>query len=400
MLNKTKILFILIITISVKIYGQKNNDLFLKANADIINKDYENAIVNLSYLINKDNKAKYLIKRSEIYLIQKEYTNAIKDCIKANKIKQYSANYQLAIIAVKQNNYLQAINYLNKYLLYTKHVQLSELLNDSSFYKIHYTQEWEKLLQQKWSKNYISSIKNIISFLNKEKYISALNITNQLITNNNAELYYLKTNIYTKQNNYVLALEAISKALKKHFNKDYLLLRAQIYSKLGNTKLAIKDYNKLIYISPENLNLYIYRTKEYLKINRNTKAKNDINFVLKYLPNNCEINFIKAQISFNNKNYISTLKTLNILIKTNKGNEDFYILRGDTYMQTKMYKYAAKDYSMALDLTPRNGNTYYKLAKAQIKNNNKHKACFNIKRAIRYGNKKAVLLKNKYCSEN
>ncbi len=401
MLSKIKILIILIVILPTQLSAQDNNELFLSTHASIYNNNYNDAIISLSKLIDNNNNADYLVLRSKIYLLQNNYEKASQDCINANKLKHNIAHYQLAKIFMKQNNYLAAINYLNKYLVSSNHLSLVNLLLDSNFTKIHYTEDWESLLQQKWSKQYISSIKNIIDFLDLKNYNSALKITNELIftKKNNAEIFALRTYILTKENKYTQALEDINKALEIRFNKNYLIKRARIYSKLGKSKLAISDYNKLIYITPENFELYKYRANEYIKTNEIEKAQKDVDFILEYLQNNQEINFINAQLSYKNKNYISTLRILNKLINMNKANAKFYILRADTYMQTQMYNYASKDYSMDLDINPRNADTYYKLAISQIKNNNKQKACSNLKKAIRYGNKKAILLRKKYCSD-
>ncbi|MDA3780359.1 MAG: hypothetical protein PF487_09120, partial [Bacteroidales bacterium] len=262
-------------------------------------------------------------------------------------------------------------------------------------------ERWETLLLLKWNKKYISSIKSIIDFLQLKNYNSALTIANELmiLEKNNADLFSLRAYILTKQKKYPQALIEINKAIEIHFNIDYLLKRARIYSKLGKAQLAINDYNKLIYIAPRNFKLYKYRASEFLENEETEKAKKDIDFVLKYLPNKKDIKFIEAQITFNDDDYISTLKNLNKLINKNTSNTRYFILRADTYMQTKLYKYASKDYSMALDINPKDADTYYKLAISQIKNNNKHKACINLKKAIRYGSKKAILLNIKHCSD-
>lgn len=401
MLSKIKILIILIVIFPTQLSAQDNNELFLSTHASIYNNNYNDAIISLSKLIDNRNNADYLILRSKIYLHQNFYNKALQDCNNANKLNNNIANYQLAQISMKQNNYLATINYLNKYIFSKNHISLFKLLKDSSFKKIHYTIEWDNLLEQKWSNKYILSIQNVIDFLEIGNYNSALDITNELILSNrnNSDVFALRSYILVKQNKYAQALDDINKALLIHYDVNYIFQRAKIYSELEKSELAILDYNKLIYISPENFELYRYRASEFIKTNETIKAQKDIAFTLKYLPNNQEINFINAQLSYKNRNYFSSLRTLNELIKTNKANAKYYVLRADTYMQTQMYNYASKDYSMALDIKPRDANTYYKLALSQIKRNHKHKACSNLKKAIRYGNKKAILLSKKYCSD-
>nr|MDA3779811.1 hypothetical protein [Bacteroidales bacterium] len=152
MLANLKILIFLLIIFPTEISAQKSNELFLRANASIYEGNYNDAIISLSKISNINNKTEYLIARSKIYLQQKEYNKAIKDCENANKLKHNSANYLLAKISMEQKNYLATNIYLNKYIVNTKHISLFKLIIDSSFTKIHFTERLETLFLLKLNK--------------------------------------------------------------------------------------------------------------------------------------------------------------------------------------------------------------------------------------------------------
>ncbi|MFP4489389.1 MAG: tetratricopeptide repeat protein, partial [Bacteroidales bacterium] len=67
------------------------------------------------------------------------------------------------------------------------------------------------------------------------------------------------------------------------------------------------------------------------------------------------------------------------------------------YMKIKSWEAAVYDYSMALDLWPRDGDAYYNKGLALFNMGKKEEACYDFRMALRYGNKKASAMISKHC---
>lgn len=76
---------------------------------------------------------------------------------------------------------------------------------------------------------------------------------------------------------------------------------------------------------------------------------------------------------------------------------DYFIGRANSYMATKTYKYAIKDYSMALDLDPKNVDVYKKKAQAHKLAGEMKKACAEWSHAAKLGDIESQDNLKKYC---
>ena len=69
----------------------------------------------------------------------------------------------------------------------------------------------------------------------------------------------------------------------------------------------------------------------------------------------------------------------------------------ESYINTSTWEFAISDYSMALDLDPRNAEVYFNKGFALLKTGNRDDACRDYRMALKYGNKKASAEINKNC---
>ena len=106
---------------------------------------------------------------------------------------------------------------------------------------------------------------------------------------------------------------------------------------------------------------------------------------------------LKKQEPFNPERYIKALEYFNKNLEINTSKPEYFIARANTYLRTSTYKYAANDYSMALDLDPTNEQVYFNRGIARLKMGKIKDACYDWKQALKYGHPEAQEYLSKYC---
>ena len=238
-------------------------------------------------------------------------------------------------------------------------------------------------------------------YLIKSKdYVEAADILSEGLKGNyrKAPLYAKRAEVYIKTGNDRQALEDLNAAINTdRRNADLYVQRADVSYKMGKYKDALADYEAAIKYSPDNFSLYPKRALAYSKNGQYDQAVNDMEFYLKYFRNDHRIWYNYGMLNRENQKFFKALECFNKALSLSQSEPDYFVARGETYMDTRTYKYAKNDFSMALDLDPDNAKAYFDLGMAASQLGNNDLACFGFKKAYEFGLLEAGDYIRKYC---
>jgi tetratricopeptide (TPR) repeat protein len=225
----------------------------------------------------------------------------------------------------------------------------------------------------------------------------ALELIEAVLTDkpNSSMAWFLKAQANWMQKESEKAYLAINKAIGlSPENMVYRTLKAQICSKLAKTSEAIAELNKIVEQNPFDAEVLAQRASLLIDAGRFETAKTDLEIIGKYAPS-VENEFLLAGLFTKSGNYHESLKILNKILTDDPSKPQYFIARGDIFMQTGNFTAARADYCMALDLQP-TGATYLKHGQARAAAGNIEEAIFDFQRAIDMGEKSAWEYLKKY----
>ena len=139
-------------------------------------------------------------------------------------------------------------------------------------------------------------------------------------------------------------------------------------------------YLKLDNLYNENDISDLYKSKEYYKCLELCDA------IIKTDPDNDTANNYKAICLLHLGYYGEAIKVYNKLITTNI-NFSHYVFRGDCYYKLAQYDNALQDFIKALDMEPKTGGVWQRVAETYFMMGDFEEAHVNIDRAIKMSNK-------------
>ncbi|NJM14689.1 MAG: hypothetical protein HC896_04285 [Bacteroidales bacterium] len=168
-----------------------------------------------------------------------------------------------------------------------------------------------------------------------------------------------------------------------------LKTRAEIYNKQENYKKAASDISATLELDPYWFDGYIKLAAALFSAQQPQEAMQPVELYLNLFPEDTAARFLCGNIYYNAQKYLKALECFNACLVQNKAEPAYFLARGKTYMQSSTYKYAAKDFSMALDLQP-SAEGYLLKGLARQKLNEAEGACHDWRKAYQLGNKEAM----------
>jgi len=319
---------------------------------------------------------------------------------KVNQQKNKLALLELAkAYAIKKEN-TKAIDYLVKYLNLPSKQSENQIKFDTAFRQLALTKEWKSIWSKEWYTNTEKQIIYAQYLLEQNKDDEVYTITSEIIKKNkhHSQAYYIRSQLFTKQTNFNNALKDIHNALEKHPKEfEYLMQLAKVLSKLAKYSQAEDIYRQLTETNPEKIEIFYDRALNNYSAKKYEEAITNLTYYRLYFPNENSINELFTLIYEKKEDYIEALKYANRFIKNAIPNEMNYLLRGKILYQTNQLDKSESDFSMALDINPINGETYYLRGLSRIKNGNSKGACSDWNKAIQYRYYYANDAIQKYC---
>jgi len=327
---------------------------------------------------------------------------ALNEFMKAEKIEKGIASFQIAKMYAISGNIKKTLEYLDLNLRSKYKVPEKTILLDSDLQKFENDPEWKQFWKDS---NYYSSLDMILNeseyLINSGDFTEALVFINDNLNKSfrKSPLYAKRSMAYSYNSNYRMAIEDLTKAIDGDRNNIELFeKRAALYMKDKKYKPALDDYDFILKRDPYRLYLYPLRAiaKNYNDLYES--AISDMDFFLTYFPKDHSAWYQLGRIHFSNQQYLPALNCFNKALQLNKGVSEYYEARGETYLQTKTFRYANNDFGMALDINPQNPYTYLKKGETLLYLGNVKEACFCFARAKELGAAEANEFLQKHCN--
>ncbi len=396
---KNYIIIAIIIFFYSQSYAQSNK--FVMAKIAFDNKNYEKAEILVDdYCQKYENDKKAIFLRSNIKLELKKYEKAL-----AN-LSKLKPNFAPNILLLKAranaglNNNDLAIKQLDEYLSSRKKEPEPIIMSYPEFAKLKKTEEWTQIWKNERYSRKEQSLNNVFYALKTKKYAEANDRLDEFLSKYKTHSYahYLKSKLLYKDKKYREALKHAEQSVEKDDKSiEYKQLKAKCLTKLKKTRKAIALFNVIIAKDSVYLQAYKGRAEAYMNSNEHEKAENDIAKYRKYYPDEIEAKLLNAKINDKGGDYLGAIKNYGQLIKENPAEAEYFIGRADAYLKTKTYKYALRDYSMALDINPKKIYAYKQKALIYKQLGNTKKACSEWKYAAQMGDMKSIDNLKKYC---
>lgn len=383
--------------------GQIDSTLssYFKGSFFLSSNQYDSAEIYINKcLIIDGNNTEFLKTLANIYFIKKDYQKAKNQYLRLNNIKTNIADLELAKCYSAQNKNDSAFIYLNSHIDSKYKIYASKIKLDPYLKKLENDSLWNTFWENEWYSKYEHQIADIEYNIKNSNTELALDELHNILSKRKRayKAYYLRSKIYYESKDYKLALNDISDAIDIKRNKhDYHFLRSNIHFQLKKYSKAIIDINEAINIYPYNIEYYLHKALILDKLENFEPAIQNYLFYINNTTQDYRKYYYLSQLYLSSKDKINALKQINIALKLNRHSKDLYILRGDVYFESGIYKYAIQDYTMSLDFDPQNGYVYYKRAVARHNLGNTKGACSDWFKARNLKNVDSEEYLRKYC---
>ncbi len=362
---------------------------YLKGKAFEIKNQPDSAIFYYSKILEKSKSdSKIYLERGKVYYQMQNFSEAIDDYNKANKIAADVADFELSQCYARLGDLNQTIILLKKHL--TSKYKFPQVLirMDKAFSRFENNKDWIDLWKDEWYDKYDSQVGEARFMANNNDWLGVINFISDILKNDSKhhELFYYRAKAFYEMNNYNTAMNDYSKAIevnKHHY--EYFEGRAETYIKLNKNKEASIDFSKAINLAPDEFRLYLKRAESYLLLGNNELAKADVDFYLILFDEDSAATYLAGRIAFASENYLTALTNFNHLISSYAQTARYYLSRGETYEKTGMSSNALKDYNSCLNIEPDNIVALRKRGQLLLNKGEKKAACQDFKKAMNLG---------------
>lgn len=348
------------------------------------------------------------VKKSLIYenlgdlsFSKEDYRKAEEYYLQADVNDPGSVAFKLALTFAKLNNQEKMFAFLNVHLQSDHSGAISSIQSNPIFNPYKNTREWiefwNKAVVSQWDLN-LNEAQYLIS---TKKYEDAIQLLNSLIDKRKkiAEAYYLRGKAYFLLQEYRFASEDFDKAVAlKPKKAEYHYESSRANTLKNDYNKALKEISKAISLNPYNPEYYFLKANILFKKNNLIQAEKEINWYLNYFPHQSHAQLLKARILLETKKLDEALEITRILMQENKLSDELYFIRGNVFQYKELYDQAISDYSMSIDLNPKEYTSYMNRGGCYLMLHQDEKACEDFNRALRLGYKKAYPFIRDYCA--
>ncbi len=405
MINKIirNILITLVIScLNITINGQPVYETLLHSEALIKSGKTGEAIELLSTAIKDKEDSRLFIERAEAFIEEGNYQNAISDCNTANSLIPYSGEYLLARIYAMKGDAATSLYHLERNIGSSFRKSEKEVMLDPAYGLIENSPEW----RQFWKKDLYSELETGVSEI--EYYISA-DMNSEAVSrlselenkyNDDDEVLYARALINHSAGRSAGAIKILSGLTNSNpGNRKYLTLLAKVQIAESNYAGASVTYSKLIKLEIPDADLFILRAECYSKTGETDRAVSDIEKFLTLYPEDKRALSMAGKIYTASGNYLKALEYFSENLRYHPHDPGCYIDRADAYLMSRSWDWAMKDYSMSLDLDPSNSEAWLNKGISLLNSGKKDDACHDFSKSFNLGNKRAISYLSKYCIE-
>jgi tetratricopeptide (TPR) repeat protein len=380
--------------------GQTVYDIILHSKALNQSGNSDEAEELLSETIAKTQDYRLLLERGETKILDGNYNGAISDFNSAGKVNPLSGEFGLARIYALKNDAATSLYHLEQSMRSSFKKSEKEIMLDPAFSLIENKPEWRRFWQKEWYTESEKKIPEIEFYISAGKTEEAALIQAEFERNysGNDEALYAAALIKVSGGKYPEAINALSKLVSSEpENEKYLRLLAKAQSSSSNYAGASVTLSRLIELEIPDAGLFIQRAESFLKTGEYGNAMTDVERYLGIYPEDKNALTLAGKINTTSGNNLKALEYLSRNLELHPNDAECYNDRANAWLSAKSWDWAIKDYSMALDLEPANSNAWLNKGIALLNSGKIQDACFDFRRSLALGNKRATEYISKNC---
>lgn len=375
------------------LYGQQTVDFILKARALREAGKPGQAASLLSVAIGENKESRLYTERAEADILNKDYSNAIVDLNEANKLTPFSGEYGLARIYALKGDAGTAIYHLELTMNSPFKKGEKVILLDPAFDAIENRQEWRQFWKKEWYSLTEKSISEIEYYISAGKIDDSKEVLEELKKSGETgdEILYAEALINLASGKYPEVMKVITGLNDLHpGNEKYLRLLARAQTGASDPAGASTTYSQLIDAGVADAGLLILRADCYSKTGETDKALKDIGRYLEIYPDNSTALSTAGKIAAKSGDNLKALEYFSKNLKLHPNDPECYIDRANAYFVSRSWNMAINDYSMSLDLKPANSDVWLNKGIALLNSGDVEDACHDFRRALSLGNKRVT----------
>ncbi len=379
-----------LLPLSLTVSGQPNTDHYLAGRACILQERYDSAAYHLKAALNeRPGDSEYLYYLGMALFEGQDYIGARDAFYEAERRRTGLGSLYLARIESRLNRPQQALKYLRIHLSSRYRAEEKELLLDSDLSRLQNLPGWQSLWNEKeWYHSRDRAFQEALFKKEHGDYLEAINQLNELENQGfrRSEVQLAMASIYDTLGNARAARSSLRAALRSDVRNLEALYRLSLMQLAeGESEKALEGLNRLIRQDPARFDAYLDRAEAYGQLGETVKAMTDTDLYLRYFPEDDRAIYRKGLIQYRNGKYLHAIQSFNRALELDVGRAEYYFARGRTYATTGTYRYADRDMSMALDLSPFDGDIWYEKGQLSEKLGNRRDACHCFRKALQYG---------------
>ena len=380
--------------------GQNPVDYLMKGKALVEQGKSDDAIIILTKALESFRDSQIYLGRAEAFIEKGDYSRAINDFNSANDVAPSSGEYGLARIYGLKGDAATSVYHLESCLRSSYRKSEKDILLDPAFSLIENKPEWRQFWKKEWYSTVekgISEIEYNISTgnINEAKSILSVLSGNYPENNNNS---YAGALISFAEKKYPETISALTSLLAKEpENEKAIRLLAKAQEATGNNAGASSTYTRLLDLGIPDAEILMLRAECYRKTGVLNKAKEDVVKYIDLYPGNKKALSFAGKIESASGDNIKALTYFSENLKLHPNDAECYLDRANAYFISKSWDWAAKDYSMSLDLQPQNSDAWLNKGISLVNSGKREDACFDFRKSFNLGNRKATEYLSRYC---
>lgn len=397
---KKALLLSVSLLISGIISGQSSLDILLKAKALKSEGKTEEAISVLSAAIKVQKDYRLLTERADAEILKGDYSAAIQDYNSANNLKDKSGESGLARVYALKGDAATSLYHLEISMNSQFRKSEKEIMLDPAFSKIENRPEWRSFWKKDWYSGLETGISELEYYLSAGKISDASEVLSGLKKSypDNDDLVYAGALVNISSGRYDAAVSALTPLIATYpDNEKYLRAMAKAQSGLSNPAGASVTYSKLMDMEVADADILLLRAGCYRKTGEYDKAMSDITKYLTLYPSDKAALQLAGKVESESGQNLKALEYFSENLKLHPNDPSCYIDRANSYLMSRSWNWAVKDYSMSLDLDPGNSDAWLNKGIALANSGDIEDACHDFRLALSLGNKRATEFISRYC---
>ncbi|PKP19885.1 MAG: hypothetical protein CVU05_10315 [Bacteroidetes bacterium HGW-Bacteroidetes-21] len=392
----------LLLCVTTYVSAQSQFDFFYKALSANENKYPDSAFYYIDKSLSFEWDSVIALQRAKWDAAAGNYQKALDEVVEVIEKGNINATLYAARYYAFMGEIEKSLSNLNTYIHCPGSLPHNIIRTDSSFSAFTDLPSWESFWLTAKSDELMELRADISYRLIQKDYNSLFDvIDNALLKYPDAsELHYYRFLVFYYTENYSGALKSINKAMKLlPDNAEYYYVRAGLYKKTKSYSKAIKEYQKYRDLYPYNIYVLKEMTQTAMDAENADAAIQYAEEFLVYFHNDINLLFTYALALEMKKEYRMAIENYTKVLYLDRDHADSYYRRGMCYFELGEFEKATNEFTLTMDLRPRNGEVFYYRGLARLNNGDKIGACRDFERAKIYGNFNADGYLMKLCNE-